>query len=86
MKRPPKSRLLDLVNAYPTLIAGLALLSGVAIGVCVLLGFDIPPALLKLFVLAGSILLGLVGFVVFILLITGVANAVSWIVKRWRTH
>jgi len=84
MKVYPKSRLLDLLNAYPTIIAGLALLSGFVIAFCVLLGFQVPQTLLSIFMLAGSILLGFVAFAVLLLLIAGFANGVSWIVKRWR--
>lgn len=49
-----------------------------------MIGVPVPGAVLIVFQLSGGIPLGLIGLVIFVLLIAGLANGIIWIVKRCR--
>ena len=82
MKVYPKSRLLQLANAYPSIIAGVALLSGLVYAVCALIGIEAPQPILTIFLYTGTILLGLIACVLFLVLFVGITHGVSWLTKR----
>ncbi|MEM6553202.1 MAG: hypothetical protein AAF750_13875 [Planctomycetota bacterium] len=85
MKVPAKNQLLNAINAYPVIILGCTPLSGLALSGYAVLGNDLPTPLLRFFAFTGFLLLGLIAFVVFILLIAAVANAISQLARRRRS-
>jgi hypothetical protein len=86
MKVPPRGCLFKAANAYPAIIAGVALVSGLIWGGCELTGVQAPEVILLVFMASGTILAGLIGVFLFILLVSGVLNGITWLVKRCRVN